>query len=81
MRRGYAPWARRNFRLSALVIVLAPLTLGADRPPGLGDVRELRHFTYPNYTRVVVELTRRLELEADPTVHLPANAAAGMPKP
>ena len=45
---------------AARVLVLVPaalLLLGAGRPPGLADVREVRHWSYPDYTRVVVELT------------------------
>ncbi|UCE85861.1 MAG: N-acetylmuramoyl-L-alanine amidase [Deltaproteobacteria bacterium] len=40
------------------VLAVAALSLGVQRPPGLGDVREVRHWSYPDYTRVVVELSR-----------------------
>jgi hypothetical protein len=29
-----------------------------DRPPSLFDVKEVRHWSYPDYTRVVIELDR-----------------------
>ena len=66
-----------------VVTVLAPLLpalLGAERPPGLGDVRDVRTWSYPDYTRVVVELTRPINLEADPTIRLPADRGAGRPE-
>lgn len=44
--------------------------LGADRPKGLGDVEEIRTWSYPDYTRVVVELTRPVTLPEDPVVRL-----------
>jgi N-acetylmuramoyl-L-alanine amidase len=41
------------------------LLLGAaTRPPGLGDVQDLRVFKHPGYTRVVVELSRKATYEA-----------------
>lgn len=42
----------------ALLALLLPVGLGVDRPPGLGDVVDVRHWSYPDYTRVVVELSR-----------------------
>ena len=78
MARGRLSLAR--FRPLLLAMALAPLLpalLGAERPPGLGDVRDVRTWSYPDYTRVVVELTRSIPLEADPTVRLPADRSAG----
>ncbi len=44
---------------AALLGALLFLTLGAGkRPPGLGDVTDVRIFEHPGYTRVVVELSR-----------------------
>jgi N-acetylmuramoyl-L-alanine amidase len=40
-----------------------PVFLGVDRPPGLSDVTEVRHWSYPQYTRVVIELTRPVTTE------------------
>ncbi len=45
-------------RRLALLALLLPIGLGAERPPGLGDVVDVRHWSYPEYTRVVVELSR-----------------------
>jgi N-acetylmuramoyl-L-alanine amidase len=44
-------------RVAALAAAAAAL-LGVERPPGLGDVIAVRHWSYPDYTRVVVELDR-----------------------
>ncbi|MCG8592658.1 MAG: N-acetylmuramoyl-L-alanine amidase [Proteobacteria bacterium] len=48
---------------AALLLLLAVGLMGVKRPPGLGDVREVRTWSYPEYTRVVVELTREVEPE------------------
>jgi N-acetylmuramoyl-L-alanine amidase len=37
--------------------------MGVSRPGGLADVLEVRHWSYPDYTRVVVELSRPVETE------------------
>jgi N-acetylmuramoyl-L-alanine amidase len=63
-----------------LLAVVALALLGAERPPGLGDVLEVRTWSYPEYTRVVVELSRGIELEEDPTVRLPADDSASRPE-
>jgi N-acetylmuramoyl-L-alanine amidase len=46
--------ALRRVALAATALALA----GAGRPAGLGEVSDLRHWSYADYTRVVVELTR-----------------------
>lgn len=51
--------------------------LGATRPPGLGDVVEVRHWSYQDYTRVVVEFDRPV---ASAVRYLPADPAAGRPE-
>lgn len=51
--------------------------LGADRPPGLGDVIDVRHWSYDEYTRVVVELSRDADVEVK---RLEADPAAGRPE-
>jgi len=69
--------------LLAVVLLALPLLLGAKRPEGLGDVREVRTWSYPDYTRVVVELTRpvRLADEPDNAIHrLAANRSAERPE-
>ncbi len=50
--------------------------LGVDRPKGLGDVVEIRHWSYPNYTRVVVELTQPVRTVVR---ELPADQGSGRP--
>jgi N-acetylmuramoyl-L-alanine amidase len=68
---------RRRILLGLLLVV--PLLLGAERPSGLGDVVEVRHWSYPDYTRIVVETTRPVKLES--TVRrLGANRSAGRPE-
>lgn len=47
----------------ALLLVTLPVLLGVDRPPGLADVTDVRHWSYAEYTRVVVELTRHVATE------------------
>jgi N-acetylmuramoyl-L-alanine amidase len=46
----------------ALLLVSAA-AMGVSRPGGLADVLEVRHWSYPDYTRVVVELSRPVETE------------------
>jgi N-acetylmuramoyl-L-alanine amidase len=50
------------------LLILAPLLLGASRPKGLGDVHDVRSWSHPDYTRVVVELSR--EVGEPKVVHL-----------
>ncbi len=61
---------------SLLLLALSALLLGAERPRGLGDVVKVRRWSYPEFTRVVVELSRdvqgRLEhLAPDPSAKRP----------
>lgn len=70
--------ARRDGRFAALgLAVLVPLLLGVERPKGLGDVADVRTWSHPDYTRVVVELSRSVghpevvRLAADPSAHRP----------
>jgi N-acetylmuramoyl-L-alanine amidase len=67
-------WPRAAFAISLLVLV--PVLLGVSRPKGMGDVKDVRTWSYPDYTRVVVELTRPVETEV---VRLTANKKAGRP--
>jgi N-acetylmuramoyl-L-alanine amidase len=66
-------------RRSALVLLLlaALALLGVKRPPGLGNVTELRHWSYDDYTRVVIEVDRPVTTEVK---RLAANAGAGRPE-
>jgi len=67
-------------RLAIALLALAlPLLLGAKRPPGLGDVTEVRHWSYPDYTRVVIELDRPVRIK-DGVRRLPADRKAGLPE-
>jgi N-acetylmuramoyl-L-alanine amidase len=56
---------RAATHLAALALLLVGL-LGVERPPGLGDVTEVRHWSYPDYTRVVIELDRPVTIKTAP---------------
>ena len=45
------------------LLVFGLALLGVKRPAGLGDVIEVRYWSYPDYTRVVVELDRSVRTE------------------
>ena len=62
-------------RLLVLALLLVGL-LGVERPAGLGDVVEVRHWSYPDYTRVVVELTQPVRTVVR---ELPADRGSGRP--
>jgi N-acetylmuramoyl-L-alanine amidase len=64
----------RRLRLALACAALA--LLGAERPPRLGDVIEVRHWSYPDYTRVVIELTQPVRTVVR---ELPADRGAGRP--
>ncbi len=64
---------RRLLPLIALTLVAA-VQLGADRP---SDVRAIRHWSYPEFTRVAIELTRPTEARVD---RLGADREAGKPE-
>jgi N-acetylmuramoyl-L-alanine amidase len=65
--------------MGAALLLLCWALLGIDRPPGLGDVTDVRHWSYPDYTRVVVELDRPVSIKAD-VRRLPADAKASRPE-
>ncbi len=73
---------KRGTRFARLLglICLLPVLVGVERPPGLGDVREVRTWSYPDFTRVVVELTEEIELPKNGLVRLKANLGAGRPE-
>ena len=51
-------------RSSALLLLLiSAIVMGVSRPRGMADVLDVRHWSYPDYTRVVVELSRPVETE------------------
>lgn len=61
-----------------LLAVCACALLGVERPRGLGDVVDVRHWSYDDYTRVVVELDEPVRTEG--ITRLAADAAAGRPE-
>ncbi len=71
----------REARVALLLglICLAPTLLAVERPPGLGDVREVRTWSYAEYTRVVVELTKEVRLPEQGLIRLAADTRAGRP--
>lgn len=65
-------------RRVAFLLALVPALVAVDRPPGLGDVTDVRHWSYPDYTRVVVELSRPVP---EPEVRrLGADPGSGRPE-
>jgi len=65
-------------RSAALWLALLALPLlGVDRPEGLDDVAAVRHWSYPDYTRVVVELSGEVQLKNSPRMLPPS---AGRPE-
>ena len=52
---------RRSFAL--LLLLISAIAMGVSRPRGMADVLDVRHWSYPDYTRVVVELSRPVETE------------------
>lgn len=75
---------RRGSGRAALLVPLAVVLLGAGRPAGLADVRDVRHWSYPEYTRVVVELTAPStpelhRLGPDPEAGRPARLYVDLP--
>ncbi len=63
----------------ALLLLLTPMLLGVTRPKGLGDVVEVRTWSYPDYTRVVLELNRAVRLPESGMVRLAADRRARRP--
>jgi N-acetylmuramoyl-L-alanine amidase len=61
-------------RRSALawLVALAALITGVERPPHLLDVAAVRHWSYPDYTRVVIELSGEFAIKAPLTMLPPA---------
>ncbi len=50
-------------RRLVLLLLIASITMGVSRPRGMADVLEVRHWSYPDYTRVVVELSKPVKTE------------------
>jgi len=67
-------------RRHLVALALAALCLlGAERPKGLADVAAVRTWSYPDYTRVVIELTQPVRLVGDDLTRLAADRKAGRP--
>jgi N-acetylmuramoyl-L-alanine amidase len=66
--------------LFVLLLLFVPALLGVERPPGLGDVRDVRTWSYSGYTRVVLELSREVQLPESGLVRLAPNRFAGRPE-
>lgn len=60
-------------------LLVLPLLLGIDRPPDLGNVMEVRHWSYEDYTRVVIELDRPVVIKTE-LKRLPPNQSAERPE-
>ncbi len=60
-----------------VAVATALSLLGVERPKNLGDVVDVRHWSYPDYTRVVVEFSRTVKSVVK---HLPADAQAKRPE-
>jgi len=68
-------------RISFTVLLLfLPVLMGVERPGGLGDVRDVRTWSYSGYTRVVLELSREVRLPKSGLVRLAPNRFAGRPE-
>lgn len=72
MNRRAAP----HIRWALGLLCLLPLLVGVERPSNLGDVRDVRSWSHDEYTRVVVELSRPVDVEIQ---MLSANREAGRP--
>jgi N-acetylmuramoyl-L-alanine amidase len=70
---------RERALLALLLAAFLPALMGAEGHPGLGEVKEVRHWSYPDYTRVVIELDREVDIKREPK-RLPADAKAGRPE-
>lgn len=77
---GFSKFLSSRRRTAVAVFLLSLGLLGAERPEGLGDVREVRTWSYPDYTRVVVELTRPVSLPENPVVRLGQNQSVKRPE-
>jgi N-acetylmuramoyl-L-alanine amidase len=66
-------------RVALLLAALLVFLLGAARPRDLGEVVEVRHWSYPDYTRVVVELDRPVRIKTE-VQRLPADRSAKRPE-
>jgi N-acetylmuramoyl-L-alanine amidase len=70
-------WRKISF---VLLLILTPVLMGVERPGGLGDVQDVRTWSYSGYTRVVLELSREVRLPEAGLVRLAPNRFAGRPE-
>jgi N-acetylmuramoyl-L-alanine amidase len=56
-----------------MLLAVMTAVIGVSRPSGLADVLDVRHWSYPDYTRVVIELSKPTATQVE---HLGANPAA-----
>jgi len=69
----------RRGAVIATTCLAAVVLLGVTRPRGLSDVVEVRHWSYPDYTRVVVETTKAVAVKTS-VQHLAADRGANRPE-
>ena len=85
VRRGQALGRRRRSHAEKgaatfLLLFALPVLLGVQRPSGLGDVDDVRTWSYDEYTRVVIEVSQEVPLPKAGLVRLAANTEAGRPE-
>ena len=67
---------RSRLVATAALVLVASASLGATRPDGLGDVVDIQHWSYPEFSRVVIQISE----PALPTVgEVPADPAGDKP--
>ena len=69
---------------TAVLALVASASIGATRPDGLGDVVDIQHWSYPEFSRVVIQLSEPAlatvgEVPADPTGDKPARLFFDVP--
>lgn len=69
---------------TAALALVASASLGATRPDGLGDVVDIQHWSYPAFSRVVIQLSEPAlatvgEVPADPAGDKPARLYFDVP--
>jgi N-acetylmuramoyl-L-alanine amidase len=69
---------------TAALAFAASASLGATRPEGLGDVVDIQHWSYPEFSRVVIQISEPAlptigEVPADPTGDKPARLFFDVP--
>ena len=75
---------RSRLVATAALVLVASASLGATRPDGLGDVVDIQHWSYPEFSRVVIQISEPAlptvgEVPADPTGDKPARLFFDVP--